>query len=116
MFKTILSIISLILVIHSPFGYSHGGGHEPINDQQAIKVASSLTKQFVQADAGLGFGKLDNSWISLPDTSKAIHTKGDGYYIVSLTNDSLNKALFVLMSASGEPYDANFTGEFEGLK
>jgi len=54
--------------------------------------------------------------VQLPLSDKRIHKKGDGYYIVGLTNIKEEKSLFILMSISGEVYDANFTGNFPGLK
>ena len=95
---------------------AHSGGHGEIvlNESQAISVAHTVIVQFITQDPGLGFGKLDSSWKALPAAAKKIHRKKDDYYIVGLTNG--NKTLYVLISIFGDVYDANFTGEFEGLK
>lgn len=45
-----------------------------------------------------------------------IHKKSSDYFIVSVANTAEAKALYVLISSSGEVYDANFTGEFDGLE
>lgn len=114
MLKRILFIISLMLVYQT--AYSHAGGHGPVDEKQAIAIASDVVEQFVDSDPGLGFGKLDKSWKNVAKRSAKIHKKGNGYYIVSILNTENAKTLYFLLSISGEVYDANFTGEFEGLK
>lgn len=116
MIKNIVFLISLLVMAHSQILFAHGGGHGPISEKQAIDVATFTVNEFVQFDAGLGFGKLNKSWNAVPTTEKRIHKKGDGYYIVSTTNKNEGKTLYVLMSIDGEVYDANFSGEFKGLK
>lgn len=115
-----MKYIFLILLLTTSFltttSYAHPGGHGDIalNEAQAISVAYSVIKQFITHDPGLGFGKLDNSWNNLPQAAKFIHKKHHDYYIIGFSNK--NRTLFVLISTSGDVYDANFTGHFEGLK
>ena len=116
MIKTISFIISFLLLTCNQVVLAHGGGHGPINEAQAIAVGSRVVNQFMYSDAGLGFGKLDKSWKEVPANEKRIHKKGDGYYIVSATNKQQGKTLYILMSVSGEVYDANFDGVFPKLK
>ena len=116
MLKNIIFLLSLLLMTHSQNLFAHGGGHGPISETGAINVASFTVNQFINFDAGLGFGKLDKSWNNISTDEKRIHRKGDGYYIVSATNKKEGKTLYVLMSIGGEVYDANFSGEFPGLK
>ena len=116
MIKNIIFLISLLVMAHSQTLFAHGGGHGPISEKRAIDVATFTVNQFVQFDAGLGFGKLNKSWNAIPTAEKRIHRKGDGYYIVSSINKNEGKTLYVLMSIGGEVYDANFSGEFKGLK
>lgn len=116
MIKTISFILSLALLTCTQLVFAHGGGHGPIKETQAIAVASRTMDQFVYHDSGLGFGKLDKSWNDVSENDKRIHDKGDGYYIVSATNQQQGKTLYILMSVSGEVYDANFNGVFPGLK
>jgi len=113
MFKHYLFIITLLLSMPT---YAHEGGHGDIvlKDHQAISVAYSIIQQFTQLDPGLGFGKLDNSWNKLPEAAKRVHRKHHDYFIIAFTNN--DKTLYVLMSVSGDVYDANMTGDFEGLK
>lgn len=96
--------------------HSHPGGHGDIvlNNTQAISVAYSIVKQFTELDPGLGFGKLDKSWSHLADAAKRIHIREHDYLIIAFTNK--DRTLYVLMSVSGDVYDANMNGEFEGLK
>lgn len=116
MIKKFCSVFIFLCMIHNQNALAHGGGHGPVNEQQAITIASKVAAQFVNQDPGLGFGTLKSSWKQISPSEKRIHVKGKGYYIVSLTNKTEAKTLFVLMSVSGEIYDANFTGKFQGLK
>lgn len=112
-FQILVFALGLLLSLPS---YSHSGGHGDIvlNESQAISVAYSVVHQFTQHDPGLGFGKLDSSWKNIPDAARKIFKKHHDYYIISLTNR--DKTLYILMSTSGDIYDANLSGEFEGLK
>ena len=116
MMKNIIFLLSLLVITHSQNLLAHGGGHGPISEPKAIDVASFAVNQFINFDAGLGFGKLDKSWNKISTDEKRIHRKGDGYYIVSANNKKEGKTIYVLMSIGGEVYDANFSGEFPGLK
>lgn len=116
MMKKILFLLSFLIMTHSQSVIAHDGGHGPVSETQAIDIASFTVNQFVHFDAGLGFGKLSKSWDGISTDEKRIHRKGDGYYIVSATNKQEGKTLYVLMSIGGEVYDANFSGEFPGLK
>ena len=114
--KKTLILLTFLVITQSQSVLAHGGGHGPISETRAIDVTSFTVNQFVHFDAGLGFGKLNKSWNAISTDEKRIHRKGDGYYIVSATNKQEGKTLYVLMSIGGEVYDANFTGEFKGLK
>ena len=116
MMKKILVLLSFLIMIHSQSVIAHGGAHGPVSETRAIDIASFTVNQFVHFDAGLGFGKLDKSWNNISTDEKRIHRKGDGYYIVSATNKQEDKTLYILMSIGGEFYDANFSGDFKGLK
>lgn len=107
-------IMSTLLFSATAFG--HGGSHHPISPEKAQFIATQVANQFTQSDPGLGFGQLAASWLDLPATQTSIHKKGKGYYIVKLENSAEKESLFVLMAVSGEVYDANFSGEFKGLK
>jgi|TARA_B110000240_G_C13321167_1_gene377156 hypothetical protein len=110
----ILILLSLILLV-SQHAFSHSD-HAAITKDQAVSIASNLATQFSEKDAGLSFGKLPISWASIPSKNISIYKNGKGYYIVSVENDSEQKTLYVLMSSSGEVYDANFSGIFKGVE
>lgn len=90
--------------------------HAPITEQAAITTGKDTAAQLSVKDGGLGFGKLPASWNNVPAKNIKMHKKGQGYYIVSVANESEKKTMYVLMSAEGEVYDANFTGEFKNIK
>lgn len=110
----ILILLSLILLVNQHV-FAHSD-HAAITKAQAVSIASNIATQFSEKDAGLSFGKLPISWASIPNENIAIYRNGKGYYIVSVENNSEQKTLFVLMSSSGEVYDANFSGIFKGVE
>jgi len=104
-------------VLFSAVAFGHGShSHSPISPEKAQVVATNVANQFTSMDAGLGFGQLPLNWLDLPAEQSSLYKSGKGYYIVKLDNSDEEKSLFVLMSITGEVYDANFTGEFKGLK
>ena len=115
MIKHLLFIISFIVITHSQFALAHDGGHELVTEPQAIEIAYEVATQFIENDPGLGFGKLSNSWKKLPINARRVHKKGNGFYIISLMNEKEGKSLYILMSVTGDVYDANLSGKFEGL-
>jgi len=116
MMKNFLLLLALLTTTISHNVYAHGGAHAPVNESRALEIATITINQFVHFDAGLGFGKLDKSWNKIAREAKKIHQKGNGYYIVSTTNEQEEKTLYILMSLAGEVYDANLHGKFPGLK
>ncbi len=114
--KRTIFIIALLALLQAQNALAHGGGHGPIKPTQAVSIAVDAAGQFASFDAGLGFGMLNDSWKGLSDDVSKIETRGDSYYIVSVANKVESKTLYVLMSVSGDIYDANFSGEFPRLK
>lgn len=114
--KIISSIIMLLTLLTSQSLYAHSDhAHGPISESAAQLLAINVASNLSSRDAGLGFGQLSESWALLPVKYAAIIKKGPGYYIASVINNSEQKTLYILMSDGGEVFDANFTGEFEGL-
>ena len=110
-------LITLLLLLTSSLSFSHSDHSDgPINENKAFVIAKSVTHQFTQNDPGLGFGLLSESWRQLESSDYKMYKKGAGYYIVSVTNNLEKRSLYVLMAENGEVYDANFTGEFKGIK
>jgi len=115
--KVLLVALTLLTLSLSQTLFAHSDhSHGPISITEAQSLAMDVAKNLSSRDAGLGFGQLAKSWQSILSKDVAIHKKGEGYYIVSVMNESEKKTLYVLMSDSGEVYDANLTGIFEGIK
>jgi hypothetical protein len=114
-----LAALFLMGVLASVQLVSAHTGHEHvyITEPAALVVAHQNLTQYTQQDAGFGFGKLPASWTQVPAKNMKLLKNGDGYYIVSATNDAEGKILYLHMSSEdGTVYDANFTGEFQNLK
>lgn len=112
--KTLFALVLLVFAGSTPAS-SHPGGHGPIGDEAALGFGIYVAGELANFDAGLGFGQLPASWKDLPPDAASIHLLGPGYYIIKVENADEGKSLYILMSESGEVYDANFTGAFEGL-
>jgi hypothetical protein len=112
-----LFILAIFSALFSVQQVSAHGSHKPISEQAALELGVEISHQMISSDAGLGFGKLAQSWKSvvIGDDVK-LDQRGSGYYVVSIVNTVEKKTLYVLMSHTGEVYDANFTGDFEGLE
>jgi hypothetical protein len=106
-------MVLTLLTSQSLFAHSD---HGPISESAAQSLALDVATNLTTRDAGLGFGQLPITWASVPAENIAITKKGKGYYIILVLNESEKKTLYVLISDVGEVYDANFTGEFEGVK
>ena len=119
--KILISLLFSTALIIAQHVAAHGEHEhqEPrvISESVALIVAQRATTSMSRKDAGLGFGQLQESWSAVPKEDLVIHKKGSGYYVVSVLNKKEEKkTLYVLMSDSGEVYDANFTGEFDGIE
>lgn len=108
---------TLVLLAGFQQAFAHSDhAHGPISEASALQLAKEATTHLTEKDAGLGFGKLPESWKTTQAAAVKIHKKGSGYFIVSVANATEAKTLYVLISSDGEVYDANFTGEFDGLE
>lgn len=114
--KKLASIFLLGLLCTTQQVVAHDGHSHSITEQAAISLGKDVAAKLSVKDGGLGLGKLPETWGKVPAKNVKLHKKGDGYYIVAIANDTEKKTLYVLMSAEGEAYDANFTGEFKKLK
>ncbi|MEN0037844.1 MAG: DUF6488 family protein [Cellvibrio sp.] len=114
---SLLSAMLLGVLSSSPAVLAHEGhDHSYVTETKAITIGRDTTTHFTQNDPGFGFGKLPASWRDLPIANARLLKNGDGYYIVTVTNEAEKKTLFLLMTSNGDVYGANFTGEFEQLK
>lgn len=116
MFKTFLSTCLLSLILLSKTVAAHGDHGLPVDENQAQSIALDAVWQFTQNDPGLDFGKLPGSWAKQDIVSAKIYKTGLGYRIVEVSNAEENKTLYILMSITGDVYDANFSGNFPALK
>jgi hypothetical protein len=87
-----------------------------MSSENAYEAVNGAVEALIQQKYEVGGEVLDESWARVTDNSKAIEKKGPDYMIVSVGHPSENKRLFLLFSNQGELYDANFTGNFEGLE
>jgi len=93
-----------------------GHDHSFITEPAAIVIGKDYSVQLTEKDGGFGFGKLPETWRKVPAKNAKLHRNGDGYYIVTVTNEAEQKTLYILMTSNGDVSNANFTGEFKGLK
>ncbi|MDH5784149.1 MAG: DUF6488 family protein [Chromatiales bacterium] len=116
MVRKVVTLFALLLMLQASNAFAHAGGHGPVSEEMARAIALDAANQFSEFDPGLGFGRLGASWQGLSEQSVTIVTRGEGYYIVGVENRAEGKTMYVLMSRSGDIYDANFTGEFPKVK
>ena len=115
--KILPTVLVLLTLVTSPSLFAHSDhAHGPISESAAQSLALGFAANLSSRDAGLGFGQLPKSWASVLIKNVVIYTKGTGYIVVSVLNESEKKTLYILMSESGEVFDANFTGKFDGIK
>lgn len=110
--KQCLSILFYLIMWVCQPSFASDTNHTGIAETQAIRLGGEVAKRLAFQDAGLGFGQLPQSWLSIPTKDITLHKKGNGYYIIAVENKSNQKTLYVLMSWEGEVYDANLTGDF----
>ena len=109
---SLLCFLGLVLLIPN-MAFSHSDHGEPINDKQAIIVASKYLEIMVEKSEASNDKKLNSSWAKVTD--KTIFKKGLQYFIVSFNNVKEQKTLFLFLNAYGEYIAANFHGNFKGL-
>lgn len=100
---------------HGGSTHSHGEAAKKIDDKGAIAAASKNIAALIEQKKPVGGTALDATWATTTDADKKISKKGNGYYVVSFAGKA-TKTLYVLLSDTGELYDANYSGKFEGLK
>jgi hypothetical protein len=112
--KHIITIL-ISFVLSTSLAFAHGGGHAKIKESQAIEYSDKNIAIVVDQQIEIEGKKLDKSWLNIAKSNKKIQKKGEGYYITTFKNDENNKILYVLLSGSGELYDANYSGKFDGI-
>ena len=109
---TILYFLGLALLTPN-MALGHSNHDEPLNDEQAIIVASKYLEIMVVKSETNNDGKLDSSWMKV--TEKEIFKKSLRYFIVSFRNTEKQKTLYMLLNIYGEYLAANFKGKFKGI-
>lgn len=109
---SIFCFLGLVLIVPN-MAHSHSNHDEPLNDEQAIIVASKYLEIMVKKSEANNDGKLNSSWTKVMD--KIIFKKGLQYFIVSFRNVEKQKTLYLLLSAYGKYIAANFHGNFKNL-
>ena len=125
--KTLIIACTLSLfaapITYAGSDHSHGGGAhahnapaQMIDENSAIAAASSAVTMLVEQKQSVEGAPLNAAWKETVEADKKIIKKGNGYFIISFDNKSVEKTLYFLLSNTGEIYDANYSGKFEGLK
>lgn len=109
---SILCFLGLALLVPN-LALSHSNHSEPLNDGQAIIVASKYLEIMIEKSEANNDGKLNSSWTKVKD--KKIFKKSLRYFIVSFYHPQKQKTLYVLLNIYGEYTAANFHGNFKGL-
>ncbi|WP_373077811.1 DUF6488 family protein [Zhongshania sp.] len=113
--KIRITLCLLVSLFISSNLLAHGSGHAPITEQKALLIATQIVKGFANIDPQLGFGEVPASWANIASDAATIYQSGEGYRIVKVVNPNDERALYILMSAEGEVYDANTSGKFDGV-
>ena len=104
-------------------GHGAGGGAHSappvvtyIEEQAAIVAASKFVKTLVTQKIRVAGAPLDSAWLNTPEERKSISKKVNGYYVVAFVANNGKQTLYILLSDTGQFYDANFSGKFNALK
>ena len=84
-----------------------------LNEEEVLANAKDILPQLVEQGFEINGAALDESWKGSVLKSKVI-AQGSDYYIISFDGNN-QQTLYFLMSSSGNVYEANFTGAFEGI-
>lgn len=115
--KKYISTCLITILLFSANTRSHSDhGHGKIKEAQAIQIASDVAAQLTTKDVGLKIGKLPEDWAMIPKENISTYKKGPDFLIMAIENTSEEKTLYILMSSTGDVYDANFSGTFEGAQ
>ena len=104
---------------HHEHGHDHGHSHgtqTKLDDNGAIAAASKGVSAIIGQKQLIAGAALDAAWEKTASTAKSVSEKGKGYFIVKFDSQDTGKSLYLLLSDAGEVYDANYTGQFAGLK
>ena len=111
--KNLICVLILgLLSVVGPARAHDGHDHSYITETAAITVGKNYSMQLIGTKGEFDADNLPESWREVPVKNAKLYKNGDGYYIVSVENQKVQKTLYVLMTSNGDVYGANFTGEF----
>lgn len=122
--KTI-ALAGLMLAVATPVmagpGHDHGHGHShampaEMSKADALEAASGAIDALIQQQYEVEGAVLGNEWRTVTNNHKEIVTDTGDYIIVGVKHPTESKKLYLLFSKAGELFDANFSGQFEGLE
>jgi len=92
---------------------SHSSEPRALNEEEVLVRAKKTLPQLVEQGFKINGTALNESWKDVSLNSK-VKEQGPDYYIISFKGND-EQILYFLMSSSGNFYEANFTGAFEGI-
>lgn len=92
---------------------SHSSEPRALNEEEVLVKAKKILPQLVEQGFKINGTALNESWKRSVLNSKII-AQGSDHYIISFDGNN-EQTLYFLMSSSGNFYEANFTGAFEGI-
>lgn len=95
---------------------AHGDHGAHFDGAEAVDVASHYLVSIVEHKTPIEGAALDESWLKVADSDKAVVCQAAWYYVISLHNAEADKTLYMLISTKGRLYKANYNGEFPGLE
>lgn len=100
-----------LIVINNAF--AHPDHDHVLNKEQAILRAASVVESLVVKGKSIEGEKLDDSWKQA--TMSGACKKPPEYFLISFSNRTAGKVLYVLLTISGKYLRANFDGDFADL-
>ena len=101
---------------HGGSTHSHSEAAAKLDEEGAISVATKALAAIIENKQPVEGTPLDAAWGNTAIADKKISKKGNGYYIVSFDIKGAGRTLYVLLSDTGEIFDANYSGKFKDLK
>ena len=99
--KAIIRTLLFIVCIGQSAAFAHEG-HNEINSETALSIASQSVQQLTFKDFGYEVGKLDASWKSATDANFNVIEVLEKTFIVSATNSSNNEVIYFEIAKYGK--------------
>jgi hypothetical protein len=102
--KIIGTCVLLAIFSHAHAVFAHGD-HGVISATSAVYIASNTVRKMTFKDMGYQAGKLDASWKDIPNEDINVIAVGDGSYVVSVSNQKIQKQVFLKITGTGQVLD-----------